>query len=83
MVHVQHNSGKVSLHDGFEMIRRICTVQGNSAIGIGVSTTIGIVDSCILSVHRIFLSQEEEGINGENAFVLTGSHIGCLFKISF
>ena len=32
-------SGKVSLQDGFEMIRRVCTVQGKlSEIGIGVST---------------------------------------------
>ena len=32
-------SGKVSLQDGFEMIRRVCTVQGKlSAIGIGIST---------------------------------------------
>ena len=38
MVHTQL-SGKVSLQDGFEMIRRVCTVQGKlSAIGIGVST---------------------------------------------
>ena len=38
VVRVQH-SGKVSLQDGFEVIRRMYGTRKLSAIGIGVSTT--------------------------------------------